>query len=145
MYTIGKVSEIFGLPVSTLRYYDKEGLLPGLKRESGIRKFGDKDLETLRVIECLKKSGLEIKEIKRFIKWCAEGSSTFRQRKELFEERKKRVEEEIGKLNEVLNILKFKCWYYGQAEKTGKTPDAGGLPETALPDGLKDAYRAYRG
>ena len=145
MYTIGKVSEIFGLPVSTLRYYDKEGLLPGLKRESGIRKFGDKDLETLRVIECLKKSGLEIKEIKRFIKWCAEGSSTFRQRKELFEERKKRVEEEIGKLNEVLNILKFKCWYYGQAEKTGKAPDAGGLPETALPDGLKDAYRAYRG
>ena len=145
MYTIGKVSEMFGLPVSTLRYYDKEGLLPGIKRESGIRKFGDKDLETLRVIECLKKSGLEIKEIKRFIKWCAEGSSTFRQRKELFEERKKRVEEEIGKLNEVLNILKFKCWYYGQAEKTGKTPDAGGLPQTDLPDGLKDAYRAYRG
>ena len=145
MYTIGKVSEMFGLPVSTLRYYDKEGLLPGLKRESGIRKFGDKDLETLRVIECLKKSGLEIKDIKRFIKWCAEGSSTFRQRKELFEERKKRVEEEIAKLNEVLNVLKFKCWYYGQAVKNGKMPEIGNLSETDMPDGLKDAYRAYRG
>lgn len=145
MYTIGKVSEMFGLPVSTLRYYDKEGLLPGIKRESGIRKFEDKDLETLRVIECLKKSGLEIKDIKRFIKWCAEGSSTFRQRKELFEERKKRVEEEIAKLNEVLNVLKFKCWYYGQAVKNGKTPEIGNLSETDMPDGLKDAYRAYRG
>lgn len=145
MYTIGKVSEMFGLPVSTLRYYDKEGLLPGIKRESGIRKFGNKDLETLRVIECLKKSGLEIKDIKRFIKWCAEGSSTFRQRKELFEERKKRVEEEIAKLNEVLNVLKFKCWYYGQTVKNGKTPEIGNLSETDMPDGLKDAYRAYRG
>ena len=137
MYTIGKVSEMFGLPVSTLRYYDKEGLLPGIKRESGIRKFGDKDLETLRVIEWLKKSGLEIKAIKRLIKWCAEGSSTFRQRKELFEERKQRVEEEIGKLNEVLNILKFKCWYYGQAEKTGKTPDAVVCPKRLSPTDLK--------
>ena len=145
MYTIGKVSEMFGLPVSTLRYYDKEGLLHGIKRESGIRKFGDKDLETLRVIECLKKSGLEIKDIKRFIKWCAEGSSTFRQRKELFEERKKRVEEEIAKLNEVLNVLKFKYWYYGQAVKNGKTSEIGNLSETDMPDGLKDAYRAYRG
>ena len=58
MYTIGQVSEMFGLPISTLRYYDKEGLLPDIERVSGIRKFKDKELEALRVIECLKKSGL---------------------------------------------------------------------------------------
>ena len=51
MYTIGQVSELFRLPVSTLRYYDKEGLFPGLERVSGIRKFSEKELETLRVIE----------------------------------------------------------------------------------------------
>ena len=60
MYTIGQVSEMFGLPVSTIRYYDKEGLFPGIQRSSGIRKFSEKELETLRVIECLKGSGLEI-------------------------------------------------------------------------------------
>lgn len=43
MYTIGQVAEMFGLPVSTLRYYDKQGLLPGLERASGIRRFGDTD------------------------------------------------------------------------------------------------------
>lgn len=32
MYTIGQVSEMFGLPTSTLRYYDKQGLFPGLER-----------------------------------------------------------------------------------------------------------------
>lgn len=56
MYTIGQVAEMFGLPVSTLRYYDKQGLFPGLERTSGIRRFGDTELEALRVIECLKKA-----------------------------------------------------------------------------------------
>ena len=63
MYTIGQVSEMFHLPVSTLRYYDKEGLFPNLERSSGIRRFSDKEIEALRVIECLKKSGVEIKDI----------------------------------------------------------------------------------
>lgn len=56
MYTIGQVSEMFNLPISTLRYYDKEGFFPNLKRESGIRKFTDNELEALRMIECLKAS-----------------------------------------------------------------------------------------
>ena len=57
MYTIGQVSEMFDLPVSTLRYYDKEGLFPELNRTSGIRQFTEKEVEALRVIECLKKTG----------------------------------------------------------------------------------------
>ena len=56
MYTIGQVSQMFDLPVSTLRYYDKEGLFPDIQRVSGIRKFSDSELEALRVIECLRKS-----------------------------------------------------------------------------------------
>mgnify|MGYP000363557790 FL=1 len=45
MYTIGQVSEMFDLPVSTLRYYDKEGLFPELNRTSGIRQFSEKRLK----------------------------------------------------------------------------------------------------
>ena len=55
MYTIGQISEMFHIPVSTLRYYDKEGLFPHMQRSSGIRKFTDQEIETLHVIECLKK------------------------------------------------------------------------------------------
>lgn len=80
MYTIGQVSERFDLPVSTLRYYDKEGLFPNLTRTSGARRFGEQELETLRVIECLKRSGLEIREIRQFMEWCAQGSDTYPQR-----------------------------------------------------------------
>lgn len=67
MYTIGQVSEMFDLPVSTLRYYDKEGLFPELNRTSGIRQFSENEIEALRVIECLEKTGLQIKDIKQFM------------------------------------------------------------------------------
>lgn len=50
MYTIGQVAQMFNLPVSTLRYYDKEGLFPNLERKGNIRQFSDKDIEAIRVI-----------------------------------------------------------------------------------------------
>ena len=77
MYTIGQVSAMFNLPVSTLRYYDKEGFFPNLERKGNIRYFSDNELEALRIIECLKKSGLEIKDIKQFFIWVSEGSSRY--------------------------------------------------------------------
>ena len=77
MYTIGQVSTMFDLPVSTLRYYDKEGFFPNLERKGNIRYFSDNELEALRTIECLKKSGLEIKDIKQFFIWVSEGSSSY--------------------------------------------------------------------
>lgn len=54
MKTIGQIAELFNLPISTLRYYDKEGLFPDLQRKAEIRHFGEPEIEALRVIECLK-------------------------------------------------------------------------------------------
>ena len=45
MNTIGEISKMFGLPISTLRYYDKEGLFPNIKRSSGIRIFSESEIE----------------------------------------------------------------------------------------------------
>lgn len=119
MYTIGQVSEMFNIPISTLRYYDKEGLFPHLERRGNVRIFSDTELDELHIIECLKKSGLEIKDIKQFFKWVSEGSSSYANRKELFERRKRAVEEEIISLEKTLAMLKFKCWYYDTAIKDG--------------------------
>ena len=140
MYTIGQVSEMFNLPISTLRYYDKQGLFPGMVRESGIRKFSDTEIEALRVIECLKKSGLEIKDIKLFMDWCVEGVSTYPQRKELFEKQKESLEAEIAHMNRVLDMLKFKCWYYEQAIQDGSEDGIKALIPDRLPDGIREAY-----
>lgn len=140
MYTIGQVSERFGLPISTLRYYDKQGLFPEMKRTSGIRQFSDRELETLRVIECLKKSGLEIKDIKQFMDWCTEGPSSYPQRKALFENQRKTVEAEIEHLNKVLDMIKFKCWYYEQALQDGSEDRVRQLLPDHLPEDIQKAY-----
>ena len=140
MYTIGQVAEMFDLPISTLRYYDKQGLFPQLTRESGIRKFSDNEIEALRVIECLKKSGLEIKDIKLFMEWCAEGSATYSNRFELIHKQKERVEAEIQQLHKTLDMLRYKCWYYTQAMEDGNEDRAKALTPDGLPEDVRAAY-----
>ena len=140
MYTIGQVSEMFNIPVSTLRYYDREGLFPGMERKSGIRKFSDNEIEALRVIECLKASGLEIREIKLFMEWSTKGSATYQQRKQLFETRLKKVEEEIANLQKTKDMLKYKCWYYETAIQDGNEERIHSLLPDNLPPEIQKMY-----
>lgn len=143
MYTIGQVSQMFNIPISTLRYYDKEGFFPNLKRLSGIRRFGEQDIEALKVIECLKESGLELKDVKQFIKWATKGSSTYKNRKELFEKRKIAVEQEIRKLQKTLNILEYKCWYYDKAIKDGTEDKIYKMLPNKLPTRIQKLYNSF--
>lgn len=140
MYTIGQVSEMFHLPVSTLRYYDKEGLFPNLERSSGIRRFSEKEIEALRVIECLKKSGVEIKDIKVFMEWCSQGSSTYSKRREFFLRQKEIAENEIRKMEKVLDMIRFKCWYYEQAIKDGTEEHINEMLPDHLPEEIQAVY-----
>lgn len=140
MYTIGQVAEKFGLPISTLRYYDKQGLFPNMERVSGIRKFSEAEIEALRVIECLKKAGMEIKDIRQFMDWCAEGPSTYPQRKAMFEDRKAHMEAEIAHMNRALDMLKFKCWYYEQAIRDGNEEKLAAMIPDELPKDIRAIY-----
>ncbi len=145
MYSIGQVSNLFNLPISTLRYYDKEGLFPGMQRDSGIRRFSEKELDALRVIECLKKSGLEIKDIKQFMEWCTQGSATYPQRRELFLKQKAQVEAEIQRLNRVLDMINYKCWYYEQAIKDGNEDRLASMAPQDMPEEIRRAYESAHG
>lgn len=140
MYTIGQVAKMFGLPISTLRYYDKQGLFPKMERVSGIRKFSESEIEALRVIECLKKAGMEIKDIRHFMDMCVQGSSTYPQRKALFETQKERMEAEIERMNRTLDMLKFKCWYYAQAMRDGSEDAIPAMIPDQLPEDIRWAY-----
>ena len=140
MYTIGQVSKMFGLPISTLRYYDKEGLFPDMERSNGIRRFGQRELEALRVIECLKKSGMEIKDIRQFMEWCAQGSSTYPQLRAMFIRQKESVEAEIARMNRVLDMLSFKCWYYEQAIKDGNEQRLSAMTPEDMPEEIRQAW-----
>ena len=123
MYSIGEVSEMFDLPVSTLRYYDKEGLFPDMMRVSGIRKFSDRELETLRVIE-----------------WCAMGKETYPQRRAMFQRQRQNIEAEIERMNQALDMLKYKCWFYDQAMKGVSEDQLHAMIPDSMPEEIQVAY-----
>lgn len=123
-YTIGEVSEQLNISISTLRYYDKEGVLPLINRTPGnIRIFHEHDLECLKMIECLKTTGMPLKDIKLFFEWCEEGDSTIEQRFRLFLEQKKKTEQQIALLQNALDRVNYKCEYYRLAKKLGTVDD----------------------
>ena len=67
-YTIGQVARRMGVTAHTLRFYDKEGLLPNVRKNSaGIRRFSEEDLNWLGVLECLKSTGMQLKDIKHYL------------------------------------------------------------------------------
>lgn len=71
------------------------------------------------MIECLKKSGLQIKEIRQYIEWYRKGDSTLKQRLDLFVKRRIALEAEMERLNTVMNKIRFKEILYTEAVKLG--------------------------
>lgn len=124
MYSIKEVADILGLPASTIRYYDKQGLLPFVERsDSGYRRFSENDLELLRIIECLKKTNMPIKDIRQFTAWLQQGDASIEQRQQMFLERRRAVVEQIEQLQETLKVIDDKCWYYDGILNTCSEPD----------------------
>jgi len=112
-YTIKQVSEKTGLSIYTLRYYDKEGLLPLIKRsKSGIRKFSDNDIEWLGLICCLKNSGMSICQIKEFMNLCLKGNETVETRKEILLKHKEYILNQMIQLECSLNTINYKIDHY---------------------------------
>ena len=140
MYTIGEVSKMFNIPISTLRYYDKEGLFPKTERKSGIRQFSEEEIEAIRVFDCLKKSGLKIKDIKHFIEWTQVGNETLQVRKELFDKQKIQIQSEIENLKKTLDMINYKCWYYNEALKAGDENSVITKIPNDLPQDIKESY-----
>lgn len=119
-YTIGEVAEKFNITIHTLRYYDNQGLLPFLERNpNGRRIFKERDIILLNTIECLKSTGMSLKDIKQYITWVTEGISTVPQRYEMFLDRKKEVEKQIAELTRIMKTIDGKCKYYQTVLETG--------------------------
>lgn len=120
--TISQAAQKCGLTAHTLRFYDKEGLLPYVDRSpSGIRIFKESDFEWLNMINCLKDSGMPIKKIKEFINLCMEGDSTLDKRLEIIKNHQKEVKNQMVILQKHLEVINHKVWYYETAFEAGTT------------------------
>lgn len=133
-YSIGEAAQRMHLSAPTLRYYDKEGLLPFVDRSAGgARMFKESDFEWLRLIECLKSTGMPIRDIKQFIDWYMEGDTTLPQRRDMFYARKRAVEAQIEMLQATLDMIDYKCWYYDTAVAAGSSRALQALKPEELP------------
>ncbi|MGB8454422.1 MAG: MerR family transcriptional regulator [Anaerocolumna sp.] len=112
-YTIKQVSEKTGLSIYALRYYDKEGLLPLVKRsQSGIRKFSDNDIDWIGLICCLKNSGMSIENIKEFMNLCLRGNETVEVRKNILIHHKEHILDQMKQLESSLCTINYKIDHY---------------------------------
>lgn len=112
-YTIKQVSEKTGLSIYTLRYYDKEGLLPLVTRsKSGIRRFSDNDISWLKLICCLKNSGMSIEQIKEFMILCLQGNQTVEIRKDILLSHREKILQQMKQLENSLHTIDYKIDHY---------------------------------
>jgi len=141
VYTVGEMAKLLGVPSSTLRYYDKEGLLPFVERSSGgIRMFKDEDFEWLQVIGCLKKSGMSIKDIREYIVLAMQGDSTIDERLQLFYRQREILREQMRELQRTMDALDYKCWFYETAKKAGTVR----VPQQMTSEELPERFRNVR-
>ena len=128
-YTPAKAAEKIGISAHTLRFYNKEGLLPNVGRdEHGNRRFTDNDLQWLSLLQCLKNAGMSLKDIKRFSECTTIGDDTIDERLALFESQTENVKCQIAELKRYLNLLEYKLAFYQKAKALGSV-EAVNLPQ----------------
>lgn len=141
LYTAGEAAKMLGISTSTVRFYDKEGLLPDLERSpGGIRMFKESDIEGVRLIQCLKKTGLCLKDIKTFINLPADGDKTIYTRLAILSSQKKVLEEKKRDLEEMMSILDYKLWYYENAREKGSTKAS--QNSSTIPPSVRKGYES---
>ncbi|MGB8451431.1 MAG: MerR family transcriptional regulator [Anaerocolumna sp.] len=112
-YSIKEVSERFQISSHTLRYYEKEGLLPPIERnDNGIRHYNDTDLEWLHLVCCMRATGMSISYIKNYIELCQLGSDTIPERRQIILNQKEIIETEIKKYKNLLKLINKKLDHY---------------------------------
>jgi len=112
-YSIKDISEMFNISIYTIRFYDKEGLMPFvLRNKAGNRVFTESDVSLFSTICCLKNTGMQIKDIKKYIDLCMEGAATIDLREKLLLEHQEAIMNQIKALNKNLDHIRTKIEKY---------------------------------
>ncbi|MBQ8087675.1 MAG: MerR family transcriptional regulator [Clostridia bacterium] len=137
-YTVKEVSEKTGLTPYTIRFYLKEGLFPSIERASnGTRLFQDRDIESFYMIECMKRCGMTISEIRQYMNWLAEGDGNIDLCLNLFRKKQEALERELRRLQECAQAVRYKVWYYETAQQAGTISVHNTMPQEDIPEEMR--------
>ena len=139
VYTVGEMAKLLGITASTLRYSDKEGLLPFVERSSGgIRMFQESDFEWLQVIGCMKKAGMSIKGIRQYIEMALQGDDTIGLRLAMFRHQQEALKQQKEELQRTMQMVDYKCWYYETALKAGTVDVPQSMELSQVPEEFRE-------
>ena len=145
IYTVGEMAKRLDVPASTLRFYDKEGLLPFVERSpGGIRMFQDTDLEWLQIIGCMKKAGMSIRDIRQYIELAQQGDDTIELRLAMFRRQREVLIGQLAELQHTLETVEYKCWFYETAQAAGSVDAVKDLPDGDLPERFRPIRQELR-
>lgn len=116
-YSAGEVANILGLSKDSLRYYEKEGLLPPIERDSsGYRVYSDSDVEWIYLIRCLRDTDMQIFKIKKYVSLLMNsGGESIKERREILLEHESFIKEKIATFTNLLQLIEKKLDFYNEA------------------------------
>ncbi|WP_433706907.1 MerR family transcriptional regulator [Paenibacillus illinoisensis] len=113
MYTISEMQSILNINASTLRYYEKEGILPEIERNDGGRRvYREEHVLLMKFLLCLKETGMSIEDLKAYMNLGYQVETMLEDRRDILIQHKKSVEEQISQIQSNLERIKQKIGFY---------------------------------
>lgn len=110
--TIKEVSEKYNISPDTLRYYEKVGIIKTVTRKNGIRQYGEKEIDNIEFVVCMRNSGISIDALVKYIKLFDKGDQTANERKQILIDERKKIKIKIDEMNKALDKLNYKIDVY---------------------------------
>lgn len=113
LYSMKQTCKTVGMTYEALKFYCNQGLVPNVKRDkNNYRVFDEHDIEWIKGLTCLKRCGMSLEDMKRYLTLCLQGKSTIPERKEILEKQRKQLLDKMNKLQEDIAFIDWKQNYY---------------------------------
>ncbi len=111
--TIAEVSKKYNLTPDTIRYYEKEGLIPKIPRnKNGIRDFDEKSCRWIEFIKCMRNAGMPVEVLSKYVKLMEKGHDTVKERRQLLINQKEVLLKKQVDINNTLDRITKKIEIY---------------------------------
>jgi DNA-binding transcriptional MerR regulator len=122
---IGALAARSGRTVHAIRWYEAQGLIPGVERDPGGRRvFAEAHVAWLALMDRLRRTGMSIADMRRYTEMVKQGKTTLRERRRFLEAHRARVEATIAEWTSALRLIDDKIDFYGEWLSTGRRPGA---------------------
>lgn len=142
-FHIGELAARTGRSIYTIRWYEKQGLIPGVARDAGGRRvYADHHVAWLDLIDRLRRTGMSVAQLREYTSLTRQGKSALKEQRALLAAHGERVRETIADWTEALALIDAKVAFYGEWMKKGKRPELAPHRRAAVPAKVPKKRRA---